>query len=448
MKPHQVPGPTPAVSARIFVPFFIGSFVLTLTWGATLGMINLARLTAGWGLGVLPRPSVWAHGYVQVFGFMALFIMGVAYHVLPRFVGGALQNARLVPWSFWLQVAGVVAIACGFFHDGAATRPLWIAGSTLLLAAASMFCLVVFRTLRSGVPVREPFQRWVKAGACWMVVSAGLAVTAALAEDVTWHRVLWTAALFGFISSWIFGVGRRILPIFLGCRPRWGHLERAVFILYQTGAAAWVVGAWPAGDSLWLNVMRVGGASLLIPSVIAYTACLGLFTPAGQLLGCAVRSPQDGWQKYVFAAWCWLFASLSLGAGWTLIRLFTGTAESVLLYDFSRHALAFGFAAQMMLGVASRVVPNFSGKPIWSPQLRDAAFYLLNASMAIRALEVPIGLGFWVQTWNAIAWSGPFAVAAMALFTINIVMTVRQRKSAPLQGAVPVQALQPTATAR
>ncbi len=94
---------------RVFVPFFIASLVLTLTWGATLGMINLARLTAGWGLGVLPRPSVWAHGYVQVFGFMALFIMGVAYHVLPRFVGGALQHARLVSWSFWLQLCGVVA---------------------------------------------------------------------------------------------------------------------------------------------------------------------------------------------------------------------------------------------------------------------------------------------------------------------------------------------------
>ena len=32
--------------SRVFVPFFIGSLLLTLTWGATLGMINLARLTA------------------------------------------------------------------------------------------------------------------------------------------------------------------------------------------------------------------------------------------------------------------------------------------------------------------------------------------------------------------------------------------------------------------
>jgi uncharacterized protein involved in response to NO len=428
---------------RVFVPFFIGSLLLTLTFGATLGMINLARLTTAWGLGVLPRPSVWAHGYVQVFGFMALFIMGVAYHVLPRFVGGTLQSARLVPWSFWLQLCGVVAIACGFFHDGAATRSLWIAGSTSLLIAAVLFCTVVLRTLRAGTPAREVFRPWIAAGAWWLVIASGLAMTAALTGDVTWQRVLWTAAISGFISSWIFGVGRRILPIFLGCQSCWPQLERPVFIAYQVGAAAWVIGAWPNSDSVMLGVIRAAGAILLITSVVGYTACLRVLAAAGPLLGCAVRSPQDGWQKYVFGAWAWLFTGLALGPGWTVVRVFTGSAESMLVYDFARHALAFGFAAQMVLGVASRVVPNFTGKPLWSPHACDAAFYLLNTSMLIRALEVPIGFGVWSEAWNVIAWSGPLGVLAMMLFTINIMMTVRQRPSPLIQPAVPAQALQP-----
>ncbi len=426
--------------SRVFVPFFIGSLALTLTWGATLGMINLARLTAGWGLGALPPTSVLAHAYVQVFGFMALFIMGVAYHVLPRFVGGTLQNARLVPWSFRLQLAGVVMIACGFFHGEPFTRPLWLAGGASLLVASILFCTVILRTLASGVSGREPFRRWVAAGACWLVVSSALALASAVANDVTWHRVLWTAALSGFTSSWIFGIGRRILPIFLGCRPRWGHLEPAVFILYQLGAAAWVVGAWPHRD---LDIARGIGAALLISSVVGYTACLGLVARVAPLFGCAVRNPQDGWQRYVFAAWGWLFVALTLGPGWTLVRLFTGGDESMLILDFARHAMAFGFAAQMMLGVASRVVPNFTGKALWSPNARDAAFYLLNASMAFRALEVPVGLGLWPQAWSSIAWSGPLGVGAMVLFTINILMTVRQQHAPLIQPAVPAHALQP-----
>lgn len=430
------------VNPRVFVPFFIGSLLLTLTFGTTLGMINLARLTADWGLGVLPRPSVWAHGYVQVFGFMALFIMGVAYHVIPRFVGGTLQNPRLVPWSFWLQLCGVVLIACGFFHDGELTRALWIGGAMSIVAASAMFCLVMLRTIGAGVPAREPFRPWIRAGAWWLVIASALALTAAIAGDVTWHRVVWAAALSGFISSWIFGVGRRILPIFLGCRPRWARIEHGVFLAYQIGAAAWVMGAWPA-DALVLTVTRAGGAVLMIASVVVYTLCLGLLERTGPLFGSAMRSPQSGWEKYVFAAWGWLFASLALGPGGSLVRMFTNGAESLLIYDFVRHALGFGFAAQMVLGVASRVVPNFTGKPLWSPRARDAAFYLLNASMLIRALEVPVALGVWTGAWNLIAWSGPFAVLAMILFTLNILMTVRQQPAPVLQPPISAQALQP-----
>jgi hypothetical protein len=71
----------------------------------------------------------------------------------------------------------------------------------------------------TNVPLAEPFRRWLAAGAWWLVVSAALALATAATGNVAWHRLLWSPALSGFASSWIFGVGRRILPIFLGCQP-------------------------------------------------------------------------------------------------------------------------------------------------------------------------------------------------------------------------------------
>jgi uncharacterized protein involved in response to NO len=159
-------------------------------------------------------------------------------------------------------------------------------------------------------------------------------------------------------------------------------------------------------------------------------------TPTVALLGCAIRSPQRGWENYVFAAWGWLVVSLILGPGAAIVRAFTGGTELLLVFDVARHALGFGFAAQMVLGVARRVVPNFTGKRLWSPRARDAAFYLLNASMAIRALEVPVALGLWVQAWNLIALSGPLGVGAMVLFATNILMTVRRQRSPFVQEPV------------
>jgi hypothetical protein len=426
------------------VPFFIASLALTLTWGATLGMINLARLTANWGLGSLPRPSVWAHAYVQVFGFMALFVMGVACHVLPRFVGGTLQTARLVRWTFRLQLAGVVAIACGFFHDAVFTRPLWIAGSTALVLASALFRTVVVRTIASGIPGHEPFRRWVVAGASWLVFAAAIALTASVTNDVAWHRVLWMAALAGFTSSWIFGVGSRIFPIFVGCVPRWPHLQPAIFVLYQIGAVLWTIGAWPAPRPSILDVAQVAGGAVLLVSVTLITISLGIFARRRPTAGDMPRSPHDGWQRHVLAAFGWLFVSLLLGAGWTIARFIWGFNDSLLVLDLSRHALAFGFATQMVLSVASRVVPNFTGKPLWSVTARDAAFYLLNASLLVRALEVPIGFGLWVGAWPYIAFSGPLGVAAMVLFALNVVMTVRQQPSAAVQPMITARALQPT----
>jgi hypothetical protein len=432
-----------AVPGRVFVPFFIASLALSLTWGATLGMINLARLTTNWGLGALPRPSVWAHAYVQVFGFMALFVMGVAYHVLPRFVSGTLQNARLVRWSFGLQLAGVVLIACGFFHDAVLTRPLWIAGSTALVLASALFRTVVVRTIASGTPGPEPFRRWVSTGAAWLAVAAIIALTTAITGDVSWHRMLWTAALTGFTSSWIFGIGSRIFPIFLGCVPRWPRRQRVIFLMYQIGAVLWTTGAWPAPRSSILDAVQIAGGAVLLVSVTLITASLGIFARRRPVAGEMPRSPHDGWQRHVLAAFGWLFVSLLLGAGWTIAMFIWAFNDSLLVLDLSRHALAFGFATQMVLGVASRVVPNFTGKPLWSVKARDAAFYLLNASILVRALELPIGFGFWVDAWSYIALAGPLGVTAMVLFAINIVMTVRQQPSHIAQPVIPAQALQP-----
>ena len=94
----------------------------------------------------------------------------------------------------------------------------------------------------------------------------------------------------------------------------------------------------------------------------------------------------------------------------------------------------------MVLGVASRASRTLLASRCGA-QARDAAFYLLNASMAIRALEVPIGFGVWAEAWNVIAWSGPLGVLAMS--AANIVMTVRQQPASTAQTAIPVQALQP-----
>ena len=123
--------------AHRYVPFLLASLALTLTFGATLGMFNLARLTTPW-FGGLPQSSVRAHAFVQVFGFVGLFVMGIACHVLPRFAGRPLGAPSLTRMMLGLQVGGVLGIVAAFMLAEEVIRWAWAAGSLALVVAGSM----------------------------------------------------------------------------------------------------------------------------------------------------------------------------------------------------------------------------------------------------------------------------------------------------------------------
>lgn len=409
---------------RRFVAFFVASLGLTLTLGATLGMISLARLTGTWG--TLPRPSVWAHGYVQVFGFLGLFVMGFAYHALPRFVGAALRRPRLVPVSLWLQMGGVLSVAAAFLLSLApgATRALWVAGAASLLGAAALFLWVVAATLRARWGGPQAFEGWMAAGAFWLVFASGVALVAALRDDTTWHHVLWPAGLYGFGGSWVFGVGRRLFPSSLGWRTRWPRLERPTFALYQLGVALWCLGAWPAGGAV--RMVRGLGALALLASVPTLAAIVGLFGRPRISTAALDREFKD-YRRFVFASWAWLFVALLTGPAWTLAALARGGHDSITMLDFSRHTLALGFVTQLVMGVGGRFVPVFCGTWLWSPRAHRLAFWLLNVAVGLRGLQVMLAAGYWSDAWPFLALSGPPAVAALVLFAANMLVALGAR---------------------
>ena len=136
----------PASAAAPFSPHFIlGSLVLTLTLGATTGMINLLRIAAGAEVPVSHRQI---HGHAQVLGFAALFLMGIAYHALPRILGiGGLRPSSARP-AFWLMFSGVIlrnaGQPLGFYPIG---RVLSLLSSVFEAASVVLFARFVFELL-------------------------------------------------------------------------------------------------------------------------------------------------------------------------------------------------------------------------------------------------------------------------------------------------------------
>ena len=125
-----------------FVKAFIKASVTWLALGVTLGLAIAIH-----PLWVIYRP---AHLHMLLLGFVAMMIYGVAYHVIPRFVGFPLHSARAAGWHWWMSNVGLLLMVAGFVvraRSGAVVTVLLSAGGILAALGAYTFAYILWRTL-------------------------------------------------------------------------------------------------------------------------------------------------------------------------------------------------------------------------------------------------------------------------------------------------------------
>ena len=119
---------------------------------------SLAWLGAGVSLGVAmavhPAWAVYrtAHLHMNLLGFVAMMIFGVAYHVIPRFSGHPLHSRRLATIHWWLANGGLAMFVAGLVmlpHTafGTTARTVVAAGGVLSAAASYAFVYHLWRPI-------------------------------------------------------------------------------------------------------------------------------------------------------------------------------------------------------------------------------------------------------------------------------------------------------------
>lgn len=117
----------------------------SLTWfgiGVTLGAVM-----SSWPNAAMYRT---AHFHMNLLGFVSMMIFGVAYHVLPRFVGHPLHNRRMAVVHWWVANAGLVVLTLGFVllpTLGARAYPVQGIGGAISALGAYLFIYNMWRTL-------------------------------------------------------------------------------------------------------------------------------------------------------------------------------------------------------------------------------------------------------------------------------------------------------------
>ena len=134
-----------------FVKAFLKASLAWLGAGVSLGV----------GMAVHPAWAVYrtAHLHMNLLGFVAMMIFGVAYHVIPRFTGHPLHSRRLATIHWWLANGGLAMFVAGFVmlpHTafGAPARVVVAIGGVLSSAAAYAFIYNLWRTI-DGPRVRS-----------------------------------------------------------------------------------------------------------------------------------------------------------------------------------------------------------------------------------------------------------------------------------------------------
>jgi hypothetical protein len=125
-----------------FVKAFLKASLVWLALGVTLGV----------AMGAHPAWSIYrtAHLHMLLLGFVGMMIFGVAYHVIPRFVGTPLPSARAPGAHWWFANAGLAIMVIGFVlrAQGRTVSSVWLgAGGTAAAIGAYIFAYLIWRTL-------------------------------------------------------------------------------------------------------------------------------------------------------------------------------------------------------------------------------------------------------------------------------------------------------------
>lgn len=374
-------------------------------------------------------PHVQSHGHAQLMGFAGLFTMGIAFHVVPRFKQTALRFQSLVMPTYLFATSGVVLRLLG---QPAAENPFFAAlfglSGLLELAAAASFAVIITSTVLAGRQ-RELFDPFLVVGAAGFVLQA--AANAAISIDAA--RVGQTVLplprdnaqiqlmVYGALLPFIFGVSLRTLPAFLGVKPPSRELLLGILTVHALALT---------------ELQAVGWAQALVEwSPPAYLLNAGPLALGLGLLAFALSinpldaEPPDGShhvaEGYLKSAYVWLGIAGSLQAWFAGRAWLSGGAVSLAQIDSVRHAVALGFVTMMIIGMATRVLPVFAGRRLYSATLATGALYALNTAAALRILgglmadTAYMGDRYWFM-----AAAGALGLFAAVLFAYNLYRTL------------------------
>jgi cytochrome c oxidase subunit I len=426
------------------------------------------------------------HGVGLAIVFTFTFANAFLQHTVMRGFGRPLASTALVKASFWLSAVGTVLATWAMLANEATVlytmyAPLaahWIFyfGATLLVVATwvvSANQLITLRAWRKDNPGKPiPLLSYVSITTylMWDIASTGLAISV-LAFLIPWSMGL-TAAVDPLLTRTLFWLTGHpivyfwLLPAYVSWYlmvPRRGGgrlfsdpVVRVVFIMFlllSTPVGLHHQYTDPGVDAGLKAVHGIFTFAVFFPSVVTAFTLMAAFEDGGRkaggrgLLGWIPKMPwRDPFAAaQILAMITFLFGGMSglINASYTVNQVVHNT--SFIPGHF--HMTVGSAVALSFMGIAYWLIPNFTGKRLFSDRLAlvQAWSYfggvlifsrgLMSSGLEGQPRRVPIAQApYWRPEWadgDAMgAIGGLLMVAAGALFFYNIIRTLASREPA------------------
>ncbi|HEY3364236.1 MAG TPA: hypothetical protein VGK74_04160 [Symbiobacteriaceae bacterium] len=138
--------------SNLSVGFIRGSIIWLLV-GIGLGLIMAFPDGFGWLTAIgLGQPSL-AHAHALLPGFLLMMLMGVGYHIFPRFTGNPLRWPWLGQANLWCSWVGTTGQVLGFFCRGLVPWLLPV-GASIQTVGLICFAINVWQVVRPLKPLK------------------------------------------------------------------------------------------------------------------------------------------------------------------------------------------------------------------------------------------------------------------------------------------------------
>lgn len=406
----------------LFAGWMAAGCVIAVVAGLVLGILAALEVSIG---GDRWTQVVQAHGRLQLFGFIATFVVALAFEFLPR-----LNQQRPFPSAAravtpaLLAVGSVLMAAGEVWYDSVGF--LMPAGAIVFAAGAVVFAVLTWRVPLVYPARLNPQPFFLRAAAAWLVVAAALAAWGSTQDTMGVLPLATSAAIIevflrGFVMLMIVGIALRAFVGHLSMQPMSARSQIVFLVAINAALVAWLASLGLGALPEWEWLTRLADA--------AYAVTILALTWYYPVLRGLKRRPRERYELLIPVAWLGVVAYAAL----LIVMSVFGSSFSLYQSGAVRHVFLLGFMLPLMLAMAHIVLERFGTGRIPRQNWLTAGFWLLVVAWPLRVLpalftDAPAEAGQWVMALAGVLTAA--AIAAAAVASLSVVTAVRRETAA------------------